>query len=274
MEEKNDAAQKNKPLEMTQDEYFNASEERKHVTPENIAGLLDYPALFKAMGIDRELRPALSAAMSTGRAMNDFLTCSAEEFGERYVIAEGPKNPKTGKPFGTDTKAYLEWASQQTKTPVTPEEHAMFGNMAKAYSAHAVIASLNGYECTNNAVFGAEIGGVMCLAKVDKLYVSDKAVIAVDVKTTADLQALYRSADSLRYREQQAFISMVLHENGISDAQVFIAAVEKGPIPRCGVFGVKDIDSYKEVVYRALCSYGDSLKSGVYGTNFESLRLI
>lgn len=264
----------NKPLEMTQDEYFAASEERKHVTPENLAGLLDFPALFRAMQDVRDYRPALSPAMSTGRAMNDFLTCSAEEFGERYLIAEGPVNPKTGKPYGSDSKAYLEWVAQQAKTPVTPEDHAMFGNMAKAYAAHSVINSLKDYECTNNAVFGAEIGGVQCLAKVDKLYVSDKAVIAVDVKTTSDLQAFARSSDSLRYREQQALISMVLEKNGVADVQSLIAAVEKGPIPRCGVFSVKDIAAYKDAVYAALCAYGESLKTGCYGTNFESLRVI
>lgn len=273
MESNNDAALPKSPLAMTQDEYFAASEERKHVTPENLAGLLDYPALFRAMQDVRDYRPALSPAMSSGRAMNDFLTCSAEEFGERYLIAEGPKNPKTGKPYGTDSKAYQEWMSQQTKTPVSPDEFAMFGNMAKAYEAHSVISSLRGYQCVKNAVYGAEIGGVQCLAKVDKLYFTNKAAIAVDVKTTADLPAFRRSADSLRYREQQALIAMVLRANGI-EAQAFIAAIEKGPIPRCGVFSVKDIGEYCSAVDGALASYGESLKSGLFGTNFESLSVL
>ena len=49
-------------VEMTQDEYFALSEDRKTVTPENLGGLLEYPALFRAMQDDRELRPALSPA--------------------------------------------------------------------------------------------------------------------------------------------------------------------------------------------------------------------
>lgn len=263
-----------KLVKMSQDDYLKTSEDRKVVTPENLGGLLEYPALFRAMQDDRELRPALSPAMSTGRAMNDFLSCSAEEFGERYVIADGPVNPKTNKPYGTDSKAYLEWLSQQTKTPVSPADFAMFGNMSKAYAAHSAIYAIRDYTCIPNAVFKATVGGVDCAVKVDKLYVGDSAVFAVDVKTTSDLCSIERSADSLHYREQQALVSIVLKENGIENPQVLIAAIEKGPIPRCGVFGVKGIADVESSVLQTLASYGESLKTGLYRTNFEALRVI
>lgn len=259
---------------MKQDEYFALSEDRKTVTPENLGGLIEYPALFRAMQDDRELRPALSPAMSSGRAMNDYITCSATEFGERYTVADGPVNPKTGKPYGTDSKAYLEWASKQDKTPVPSSEYAMFANMAKAYEAHSAISALSGYACIPNAVFRAVLAGVDCCVKVDKLYVSDGAVIAVDVKTTSDLCSFARSSDSLHYREQQALISLVLSENGIQDPQVIIAAIEKGPVPRCGVFSVKGIDEVEESVYRVLEDYGRSMASGSYRTNFEALMAL
>lgn len=263
-----------KRVETNQDAYFTMSEDRKVVTPENLQGLLEYPALFRAMQDDRELRPALSPAMSTGRAMNDFLTCSAEEFGERYLIAEGPKNPKTGKPYQADSKAYQEWVAQQAKTPVDPAEYAMFANMAKAYATHSVIASLNDYACLQNVILSAKVSDVDCLVKIDKLYVSDKAVIAVDVKTTADLGAFSRSADSLGYREQQALISLVLEANGIAQPQVMIAAIEKGPIPRCGVFNVGKLADARHAVLRVLADYADGLKGGTFRTNFEALQTI
>lgn len=259
---------------MRQDGYFEMSEDRKVVTPENLQGLLGYPALFRAMQDDRELRPALSPAMSTGRAMNDYLTCTAEEFGSRYLVAEGPKNPKTGKPYQADSKSYQEWAAQQAKTPVDPTEHALFANMAKAYAEHSVIASLAGYDCLQNAILKATLEGVDCLVKVDKLYVSDKAVIAVDVKTTSDLCAFRRSADSLGYREQQALISLVLEANGIEHPQVMIAAIEKSQIPRCGVFSVGKLADARHNVLAALADYADGIKSGTFRTNFEALQTI
>lgn len=259
---------------LTQDAYFAESEERDVVTPENLCGLIEYPALFRAMHGNRELRPALSPAMSTGRAMNDFLTCTAAEFAERYTVEPGPVNPKTGKPFGSDTKAYLEWAARLTKSHVTPEDHKMFGDMAQAYANHAFIKSLQGYECLPNIVLKAEIGHVTCLAKIDKLYVSDKAVLAVDVKTTEDLLAFDRTADRLSYREQQALVALILKANGIAQPQVFIAAIEKGAIPRCGVFGVKDLDRWEERLVALLAEYAANLKSGVFATRFEALRAL
>ena len=261
-------------VDMTQDAYFEASEGRNVVTPENLSGLLEYPALFNAMRSDRELRPALSPAMSTGRALNDFLTCTAEEFGARYTVADGPVNPKTGRPYGPETKSYLDWASKQDKTPVTSDDFRMFSEMAKAYDGHVVIGNLSAYACHHNAVYAATVEGVDCLVKIDKLYVSPDAVVAVDIKTTSDIGAFGHTASSLRYREQQALIALVLETNGIQNPQVFIAAIEKGPLPRCGVFGVGGLDEIKTALRNDLHAYGESLVTGGFGTRYESLRML
>lgn len=259
---------------MTSDAYFQMSEERKIVTPENIGGLIDYPALFKAMQDDRELRPALSEAMSTGRAMNDYLSLETSEFLKKYLVADGPINPKTGKAFGTETKAYQEWRMQQERTPVTTEQFDMFAKMAAAYNEHAFIKSMSGMSYRNNVVLRTTINGVDCACSIDRLYTSDKTAVAVDVKTTDDLASFARTADRLFYRHQQALVMLILASSGIATAQSRIAAVEKGKMPRCGVFGLKDQDAYAGYVAEALEDYADSLKSGMFGTRFEAQRLI
>ena len=200
----------------TQDEYFERSESREVVTPENIGGLVEYPALFHAMRDDRELRPALTEAMSTGRAMTDFLAMSPEEFLAKYEVADGPVNPKTGKPYGSETKAYLEWRAMQTKTPVSTVQFNQFGKMAAAYNAHEMVRSLAGYERMRNVILGAVVERVPCLCKVDSLYVGDDAVFALDVKTTSDLCAFGRAARGLYYPEQQALIALALDAAGLS----------------------------------------------------------
>ena len=259
---------------MTRDEYFAESEDRKVVTPDNIGGLLEYPALFHAMQEDRELRPALSEAMTTGRAMADFLSLEPEKFLETYVVVDGPTNPKTGKPYGTDTKAYAEWRATQEKTPVSPEQFNMFGKMAVAYNRHAAIKALANHECVRNVVLKAEIGGVPCMCLVDRMYVADGSVVAVDVKTTSDLCGFARSADSLHYREQQALVRCIMGKLGFDHPQTRIAAIEKGPLPRCGVFAVRDEDDVADRVLSALRDYAESEKTGKYGTKFEAPRLI
>jgi hypothetical protein len=262
---------------MTRDEYFAESEERKVVTPENLGDLLEYPALFRAMQDDRELRPALSESLTTGRALADFLSLPPEKFLETYVVVDGPVNPKTGKPYGTDTKAYAEWRATQEKTPVSPEQFNMFGKMAIAYSSHEAIKTLDNHECVRNVVLKAEIGGVPCMCLVDKMYVADSSIIAVDVKTTSDLVSFPRSVDSLHYRAQQALILLVAEAVGLKDVYARIAAIEKGPLPRCGVFRLSNLrgpDEGMQELAEFLGKYGESLKTGKYRTLFEAERTI
>lgn len=261
-------------VEMTRDEYFAMSEDRRVVTPENLGGLLEYPALFHAMQDDRELRPALSEAMSTGRAMADFLALSPKGFLETYVVADGPVNPKTGKPYGADTKAYAEWRAQLDKSPVSLEQFNMFGKMAAAYEDHAFVKSLAEYSNVRNVTLRANLHGVDCACVVDSLYLGNDTVVAVDVKTTSDLCGFMRSADALHYREQQALIRHILEANGILSPQIRIAAIEKGPLPRCGVFGVQDMDTYMSVVNLALRDYAESMSTGKYRTLFEAPEVI
>lgn len=258
---------------ITVDEYFALSEERKVVTPENIGDLISYPALFKAMQDDRELRPALSEAMTTGRALADFLGMSADEFSAKYAIADGPVNPKTGKPYGAETKAYAEWLALQEKTPVSSATFNMFGKMAAAYNGHAYIKTLPATQY-RNVIMMADVAGVPCACKIDSLYVSGDAAFAVDVTTTSDIDMFRRSAASLHYFERAALIELVLSSKGLPAAPVRIAAIEKGPIPRCGVFVSREHDANIDKVAGILGEYAESEKTGVYGTRYEAPMVI
>lgn len=263
-----------KIVDMTQAQYFEASEGRKVVTPENIGGLLEYPALFHAMQDDRELRPALSESMTVSRVFTDFLNMSGAEFMSAYVVADGPVNPKTGKPYGMDTKAYAEWRAGLDKEPVSTAQMSMFGTMATAFLSHGYVKALElgGYGESRNVVVAANVAGVDCMCKVDRLFAHpDKGAVAVDVKSTGDLCAFCRSADSMHYREQQALMFMILSAGGFGqEVQTRIAAVERGPMPRCGIFGVGELQKVVERVATALQGYAANCSSGVYGTGFEA----
>lgn len=259
---------------MTQEQYFEISEGRKVVTPENIGGLIEYPALFHAMQDNRELRPALSEAMTTGRAMADFMGMPPEDFLKGYVVADGPVNPKTGKPYGSDTKAYVEWKATQEKTPVSTEQFNMFGKMADAYNEHEFIKSLSNHTRIRNATLEATVRGVPCACRIDNLYINGGSVFAVDVKTTGDLNSFRRSACNFYYREQVALVHLILVERGIQIPQVRIAAIEKGPMPRCGIFGVGGIEGTIADVAVMLEEYAESVKTGNYGTRYEAPDLI
>ncbi len=258
---------------MTEDEYFAMSEDRKVVTPENVGGLCDYPALFRAMQDDRELRPELTEAMYSGRAMNDFLTMTPEEFAGRYTVSDGPVNPKTGKPYLYGSKAYAEWRAAQEKAPVSTEQFAMFGRMAAAYSGHRFVKDVSaGRGLVRNAVIAAKIRGVAVACRIDNLFVGEGDVFAIDVKTCDDIALMPATAARLRYREQQALVLCILRAAGLADldVQVRIAAIEKGPMPRCGIFAVRDMDRYEGDVLTTVAEYAQGLETGVFRTMYEA----
>jgi hypothetical protein len=259
--------------DMTEDEYFAMSEDRKAITPENIGGLCDYPRLFRAMQDDRELRPELTESMYSGRAMNDFLTVTPEEFTKRYVVSDGPLNPKTGKPYLYGSKAYAEWRATLDHSPVSTEQFAMFGRMASAYNEHRFILDLSsGHELIRNAIIVTKVQDVDVACKIDNLFVREDSVFAVDVKTCDDLSLVPSAATRLHYREQQALILRALRSAGVvgPNVQVRIAAIEKGKLPRCGIFAVQDMDKYDYAVCETLGDYALSLKSGVFRTMYEA----
>ena len=75
-------------------------------------------------------------------------------------------------------------------------------------------------------------------------------------------------------RRAPATATPITQANGIAQPQVFIAAIEKGAIPRCGVFGVRDLDRWEERLVALLAEYAANLKSGVFATRFEALRAL
>ncbi len=258
---------------MTEDEYFAMSEDRKVITPENVGGLCEYPRLFRAMQDDRELRPELTESMYAGRAMNDFLTQTPEEFTKRYVVSDGPLNPKTGKPYLYGSKAYAEWRATLDHAPVGTEQFAMFGRMASAYNEHRFILDLaSGHTLIRNAIVVTKVQGVDVACKIDNLFVREDSVFAVDVKTCDDLALMASTATRLRYREQQGLILHALKAAGVlgPSLQVRIAAIEKGKMPRCGIFAVRDVETYEDAVCTAIDEYRRGLETGGFRTMYEA----
>jgi hypothetical protein len=83
--------------------------------------------------------------------------------------------------------------------------------------------------------------------------------------------------DSLHYRAQQALVMLVMEAVGLKDADARIAAIEKGPMPRCGVFRLGNLrgpGEGKQELVEFLGRYGESLKTGEYRTLFEEERTI
>lgn len=145
--------------------------------------------------------PADTAAMRLGSALH-CLILEPERFADEWSVG-GPINERTGKPYGCETKAYLEWEAAQPK-PVLPKElHAMLLGMADSIAAHPAARTIrDGPRKTELSLFW-DWDGQPCKARLDCL----QPGVIWDIKSCRDAsyRGFERSIAEYRYHMQAAF---------------------------------------------------------------------
>ena len=61
--------------------------------------------------VDGQVKDVDQTAYIEGRAVHTRILEGQQIFNDTYIVGGGPINKTTGKPYGTDSKAYKEWAS-------------------------------------------------------------------------------------------------------------------------------------------------------------------
>jgi len=64
-----------------------------------------------------------------------------DRFDEEYAVG-GPVNPKTGRSYGPNTKAFAEWAASWGKQVLPPAQYELVLNMARGVRSHQIAADL------------------------------------------------------------------------------------------------------------------------------------
>lgn len=188
------------------------------------------PQLYrkKQLGLVAEVqRPAYV----TGRAAHCRTLEGADELHRRFAIG-GPINPKTGRPFGGDTKAFAEWAAAIGKPAISQDTADLCEQLADAVGHHAEAAALLA-EGQAEGVIRTTYGGVPCQIRIDWLHPTRGIV---DLKTIDDLDWFEVQAKSFGYAHQLAFYRAVLAAISGVKAAVHIIAVEKQEPFRVGVW--------------------------------------
>lgn len=197
------------------------------------------PLLFhkKQLGLITEEE---RAAFVTGRAVHCRVLEGSEVFANRYAIG-GPINPKTGKPFGQDTKAYAEWAATIGKPAISQDTADLCERLAQAVHEHTEAAALLA-EGQPEGVVRAEYGGLTSQIRIDWTH-PERGII--DLKTVDDLDWLEMQARSFGYSHQLAFYRAILGVVAGRKPDVHIIAVEKKEPYRVGVwrFGDQVLDT-------------------------------
>jgi len=122
------------------------------------------PLLYrkKKLGvIEDQDRPAYLV----GRALHTLALEGREAFAEQYAV-EGPVNPKTGQPYGSNTKAFARWAAEQGRPVLTLEQFDLIEQMAESVEQHELAEELLS-DGIPEAVVRADYCGLPCQARMD-----------------------------------------------------------------------------------------------------------
>lgn len=192
------------------------------------------PLLFrkKQLGlIEEEER----AAFIVGRAVHCRVLEGEDEFRRRFAIG-GPINPKTGKSFGQDTKAYAEWATAIGKPAISQDTADLCDRLTRAVREHDVATSLIS-EGQGEGVVRTEFAGLPSQIRIDWTH-PERGI--VDLKTIDDLDYFELQARSFGYTHQLAFYRAVLAQVTGRKPEVHVIAVEKKEPYRVGVWRFSD----------------------------------
>jgi len=74
-------------------------------------------------------------AYLVGRAAHTVILEGLDAFQESFAVG-GPVNPKTGRSYGSTTKAWAEWAAAQQKEVLTNQQYSLVMQMANGVAQH------------------------------------------------------------------------------------------------------------------------------------------
>jgi hypothetical protein len=218
-------------LQIEPDEVYNLKR-AQYLSSHRLAEFRRNPLLFrkKELGlVSDEDRPCFAV----GRAIHCRVLEGPEAFAQRYIVG-GPINPKTGRPFGPDTKAHTEWAALQNKPVVAEEIAALSDRVALAIREHPHASALLSAGVAEGVVRTTFLN-VACQARLDWLN-PDRGLI--DLKTVDDLTWFEIEARNFGYAHQLAFYRTLVREVTGASVDVSLIAVEKREPYRVGVWNV------------------------------------
>jgi hypothetical protein len=205
----------------------------EYLSSHQLADFIKCPLLYrhKVLGLieDKE-----SPAYLLGRATHVRILEGRDVYETQFALG-GPINPRTEKPFGSNTKAFAEWAQVQGKPVLSHDNVELIENLASGVAMNDEAVDLLLYG-RSEGVVRAEYCGTPCQARFD--WVHPHRGIS-DLKTCDDLTWFESDARRYGYHRQMAFYRAVLAQPlaGLL-VPVHLIAVEKKQPFRCGVWRV------------------------------------
>ncbi|MBX3374295.1 MAG: PD-(D/E)XK nuclease-like domain-containing protein [Phycisphaeraceae bacterium] len=180
-----------------------------HLSSHWLAEFRKCPLLYhrKRLGLIPERE---SAAFLVGRAAHTLILEGRARYESAYAVG-GPINPKTGKPYGSATKAFTEWAERSAKPVLSDDQAALVEQMAAAVAGHSFAGVLLA-EGTAEGVVRCRLHEHDCQARIDWLNSDSQRGIA-DLRTADNLDSFEFDIRTYGYVHQLAFYRAPLAEH-------------------------------------------------------------
>jgi len=177
-----------------------------------------------------------SPAYLVGRAAHVRVLEGRDAYESAFALG-GPINPKTQKPYGTNTNAFRDWAKAQGKPVLSHDQVELIEQMASGVGMNDEAVDLLVYGKAEGVV-RAEYCDVPCQIRIDWVH-AQRGI--VDFKTCDDLTWFEADARRYGYNRQMAFYRAVLAQRLEGQlVPVHLIAIEKKEPFRCGVWRVSD----------------------------------
>ncbi|KPL06513.1 hypothetical protein AMJ85_10335 [candidate division BRC1 bacterium SM23_51] len=210
------------------------SKSNTHLTSHALNDFRQCPLLYHKKQLGLVTEPDTTAYL-IGRAAHALILEGREQYEREYAVG-GPINPKTGQPFGSQTKAFAEWAERQGRPALSDSQAALIEQMAAAVQKHALAQHLL-QDGIAEGVVRCQWFGEKCQARID--WISRHAEIGiVDLKTGNDLDSFEEMAHTFGYLYQVAFYRALVAKTSGHILPVHVIAVEKREPFRCGVWHI------------------------------------
>lgn len=243
----------------------------EHVTAHRLADFRRCPLLFrkKEQGLIPERD---STAYLIGRAAHVLILEGRQRYETEFAVG-GPINPRTGQPFGSNTKAFAEWAERIGKPVLSDDQAALLEQMAASVNAHVYARELLARGVAEGVIRCAYTGH-RCQSRLDWINPTPGRGL-VDLKTTDSLDSFELDISAYRYVEQMAFYRALAAQVAGVVLPVHLIAVEKREPFRCGVWQIapRSLDAAQAKNEHAMRELTRCRETSIWPTGFESLRL-
>lgn len=252
--------------------YHEQSKSGKVLSSHMLMDFIDSPKLYYKKITGAYINDKPRSAYTFGSAAHTLILEGTKEFDKKYIVSDGPVNPKTGEHYGPNTKAFAQWKHSQIKNVVSVSD---YGELVKL--RNAVRNNKNATELLSSGVAEAVVRtdycGIPCQIRMDWFNLQ-KGI--VDLKTCAELKWFENDAKKFNYIRQMAFYQQVLKQLTGELFPTTLIAVEKQEPNNCGVWSITQdaLDCYTKSNERYIEQFKECIANSTWPTGYEEIRVL